>query len=124
MVGLILLILFYVFIEQKNPEVTADDLINSYVSNPEKADKKFLNKEIELTGRVKSYYEFENEKSLLQLESGQNEITIYCVLMNKETNEKAKSLTTGTTVKVTGKCLGIRTIKFTNSIYIETYQIK
>ncbi len=124
MVGLILLILFYVFIEQTNLKVTSGELIKNYMINPAEANKKYLNKEIELTGKVKSYYEFENEESLLQLVSEQNELTVYCILINKETNEKAKSLTTGTTIKVTGKCLGIGDLKFPNSIYIETYTIK
>jgi hypothetical protein len=124
MVGLILLILFYVFIEQKNPKVTSGELIKSYMIYPAEADKKYLNKEIELTGKVKSYYEFENEESLLQLASEQNELTIYCILINKEMNERAKSLTTGTTIKVSGKCLGIKDYKFPNSIYIETERIK
>jgi len=44
--------------------------------------------------------------------------------MNKETEEKASSLTAGSTVTVVGKCLGIKDYKFPNSIYIEAEQIK
>jgi len=39
--------------------------------------------------------------------------------MNKETEEKASTLTAGTSVTVYGKCLGIKDYKFPNSIYIE-----
>jgi len=127
MLLLILLVLFYIVFQDKNIKVSAEELVSSYSSNINAANKKFLDKEIELTGEVKSFFQFEGEKSLLQLNTGNSELQLYCILMNKETEEKASSLTAGTTVKVFGKCLGLNPSladKFPNSIYIEAEQIK
>ena len=127
MLLLILLVLFYIVFQDKNIKVSAEELVSSYSSNINAANKKFLDKEIELTGEVKSFFQFEGEKSLLQLNTGNSELQLYCILMNKETQEKASSLTAGTTVKVFGKCLGLNPSladKFPNSIYIEAEQIK
>lgn len=127
MLGLILLVLFYIFIDQRNVKVTADELVGSYQSDPKEADKIFLNKEIELTGNVKSYFQFKGEKSLLELQTENDELKLYCILLNKETEEKAALLTTGTSVTISGKCIGLNPSmadKFPNSIYIEAEQIK
>lgn len=128
---MILLVLFYVFIEQKNVKVSADELVGSYQSNAKEADKIFLNKEIELRGKVKSYYEFENENNLLQVRIERSDINLYCIIMNKETDEKAKPLTSGTAFTAFGNCVGLwdsipsgKDSKFPHSIYIETEDIK
>ena len=39
------------------------------VSDISVSDKKFLNKEIELTGGIKSFLQFESDKSLLELKN-------------------------------------------------------
>jgi len=127
MLLLILLVLFYIVFQDKNIKVSAEELVSSYSSNINAANKKFLDKEIELTGEVKSFFQFEGEKSLLQLNTGNSELLLYCILMNKETEEIAASLTAGTTVKVFGKCLGLNppvAVKFQQSIYIEAERIK
>ncbi len=124
MLLLLLFVLFYVVLQDKTIKVTAKELIKSYTIDSKQADNKFLNQDIEISGKVKSFYQFEAEKSMLELETGNSEIQLFCLLMNKETEEKASSLTTGSNVTVLGKCLGIKDYKFTNSIYIEAEQIK
>jgi hypothetical protein len=124
MLLLILFVLFYVVLQDKSLKVTSEGLINIYIADIKKADAKFLNIEIELSGKVKSFFQFEQEKSLLELETENSELQLFCLLMNKETEEKAASLTAGTTVKVFGKCLGIKDYKLPNSIYIEAERIK
>lgn len=124
MLLLLLFVLFYVVLQDKTIKVTVNDLVKSYSSDSRQADKKFLNKEIELSGKVKSFFQFEADKSLLELETGNSELQLFCLLMNKETEEKASSITVGSTVTVFGKCLGIKDYKFPNSIYIETELIK
>jgi len=124
MLLLILFVLFYIVMQDKTIKVTASDLVKSYTTDIKQADKKFFNREIELSGKVKSFFQFEVEKSLLELETGNSELQLFCLLMNKETEEKASSLTAGSTVTVVGKCLGIKDYKFPNSIYIEAEQIK
>ena len=124
MLLLILFVLFYTVLRDKNITVSAEELASSYRLDIKAADKKFLNKEIELTGKAKTFLQFENEKSLLELRTANNELKLYCILMNKETEEKASTLTAGTPVTVYGKCLGIKDYKFPNSIYIEVEQLK
>jgi hypothetical protein len=124
MLLLLLFVLFYVVLQDKTIKVSADELVKSYSTDIKKADKLYLNKEIELTGEVKSFLQFENEKSLLELETGNNEPQLFCLLMNQETEAKASSLTAGSAVTVFGKCSGIKDYKFPNSIYIEAERIK
>jgi len=124
MLLLILFVLFFIVLQDKSIKVSADELINSYISDISASDKKFLNKEIELTGGIKSFIQFESDKSLLELKTANDELKLYCILMNKETEEKVSTLTAGTPVTVYGKCLGIKEYKFPNSIYIEVEQIK
>jgi len=124
MLLLILFVLFFIVLKDKITKVSADELVNSYSLDISASDKKFLNKEMELTGGIKSLLQFESDKSLLELRTANDELKLYCILMNKETEEKASTLTTGTPVTVYGRCLGIKEYKFPNSIYIEVEQIK
>lgn len=124
MLLLMLFVLFFIVLQDKSIKVSADELVNSYISDISASDKKFLNKELELAGGIKSFLQFENDKSLLELKTANNELKLYCILMNKETEEKASILTAGTPITVYGKCLGIKVYKFPNSIYIEVEQIK
>ena len=127
MLLLILLVLFYIFVEQKSIKVSAAELVHSYCSNIREADKKYLNKEIELTGKIKTYYEFEKDNNLLELQSEDEFPGVFIILKSKNLEEEAKLLTANTAVKVYGKCLGIitsDTIKFPESIYIEANELK
>jgi len=124
MLLLILFVLFFIVLQDKSIKVTADELVNSYSLDVPASDKRFLEKEIELTGGIKSFLQFESEKSLLELDTGNSELHLFCLLMNKETEARVSSLTIGTPVTVYGKCLGIKDFKYTNSLYIEAEQIK
>lgn len=124
MLLLILFVLFFIVLQDKSITVSADELVKSYSSDIFTSDKKFLNKGIELTGGIKSFHQFERDKSLLELRTANDELKLYCILMNQETEEKAASLNTGTLITVYGKCLGIKNYKFPNSIYIQVEQIK
>jgi len=124
MLLLILFVLFFIVLQDKSIKVSSDELVNSYSLDISASDKKFLNKEMELTGGIKSFLQFESEKSLLELRTANDELKLYCILMNKETEEKVSTLTAGTPITVYDKCLGIKDYKFTNSIYIEVEQIK
>jgi hypothetical protein len=124
MLLLILFVLFFIVLKDRSIKVSADELVSSYISDIPASDKKFLNKEIELTREIKSFLQFESDKSLLELKTANDELKLYCLLMNKETEEKASTLTAGTLITVYGKCLGIKDYKFPNSIYIEAEIIK
>jgi hypothetical protein len=124
MLLLILFVLFYVVLKDSSLKVSAEELVSSYSLNINAADKKFLGKKIELTGKARSFFQFEGEKSLLELRTTNDKLKLYCILINGETEEKASTLTAGTNVTVLGKCLGIKDYKFPKSIYIEAERIK
>ena len=127
MLLLLLFVLFYVVLQDRTIKVTSNDLVKSYATDIKQADIKFLNKEIELTGKVKLFLQTKAEKSLLELETGTDKLQLYCILMNKEVEEIAAELTSGTSVAVIGKCLGFDPPlinRFSNSIYIEAESIK
>jgi len=127
MLLLILLVLFYVVVDQKSIILNVDELLADYKKNTNTANNKYLNKHIELAGKVQSYYKFEDGNNLLQLQTEKDLLEIYCILMNKELKDKAITLTTGSKVTIYGKCLGFnpsKKMKFPNSIYIETENLK
>jgi hypothetical protein len=127
MLLLILFVLFYIVLQDSSIKVSSEKLARSYSSDITEANKILLNKEIKLTGKVKSFFQFEGKNSLLELESGDDVLKIYCIIMNKENESKAESLTKGTTITIVGKCIGINPPsmnKFPNAIYIEAEQIK
>jgi len=124
MLLLILFVLFFIVLQDRSIKISADELVNSYISDVSASDKKFLNKELDLTGGIKSFLQFESDKSLLELRTANDELKLYCILMNKETEKKASILTAGTSVTIYGKCLGIADLKFHSSLYIEAERIK
>ena len=127
MLLLLLFVLFYIFVEQKSITINAIELARNYSFDSKDADRNLLNKEIELTGKIKTYYEFEETDNLLELKT-ENDLTgVFIILKKKYLDEKAKSLTVNTEVTVYGKCLGLNPSgkeKFPNSIYIEAREIK
>lgn len=80
-------------IESENPDfsIAATKLLTDYNSNPEKADALYLNKTIEITGRITK-----ETDSVIILEN-----TVFC-LLTKKINDKL--INNKATVK--GKCIG------------------
>ncbi len=124
MLLLIFFVLFFIVLQDKSIKVNVEELIKIYDSDITAANKKFLNKGIELSGKVKSLLQFEGKKSLLELDTGNSELQLFCLLMNKETEASVSALTIGTPVMVYGKCLGITDFNYSNSLYIEAERIK
>lgn len=124
MLLLILFVLFFIVLQNRTSKITTEELIQNYEANRIEADKQFLGKTLEISGRVKSFLQFESDKSLLELKTANDELRLYCILMNKETEDIASILTTGTSVTVYGKCLGMADLKFHNSLCIEAERIK
>jgi hypothetical protein len=124
MLALLLILFYFVFTEMRSLEVSAEELARIYSRNAQTADDKFLSKEIELTGKVKAYFEFENDEDLLELISDNAVISVFCIPQNEEQINKAKNLTQGADVKIKGKCLGLAENKFPNSVYVIVSEIK
>jgi hypothetical protein len=123
MVVLLLLIFYYLFTQMSSIAISAEKLARNYSNDVQSADERYLNKEIELSGKVKAYFEFENDDDLLEIISENALISVFCIIMSEEQIKKAKSLTQGTEVKIKGKCLGLAENKFPNSVYIQIHKI-
>lgn len=123
MVVLLLLIFYYIFTNMTSVEISAEELARNYSTDIQGADDKFLNKEIKLTGKVKAYFEFEEESDLLEIISENATISVFCILLNDEQINTAKSLTQGIEIRIKGRCLGLAKNKFPNSVYVRVSKI-
>jgi tRNA(Ile2) C34 agmatinyltransferase TiaS len=127
MLLLILFALFFVVLQTKTIKVTADELIENYKSNVAAADSKYLNQKIEISGTVNTLVQLEGKDNFLELQSNNEQLKIYCLLPNTELVESAALITTGTSVNIHGKCLGLRRINPGDTlkiIYIATDSFK
>lgn len=121
----LVIVAIYIFYTESMPlKISADELIEAYEKNSPQADDNFLNKEIEVTGTVKSYYNFENKNSLLELNSDNRDTRIYCIIVTADNEAMANRLIKDTPVTVVGKCNGLAKGVFSNSIYIVVKSIK
>lgn len=119
MIVLLFLVFYYLFVEFSSTKISAVELAKAYNLDSSKAKNKFLNEEIELTGSVKAYYQFEGKNNLLELDSENNDVGVYCIITSEELELTAEKLIKGSKVKIKGKCLGLANGIFPNSVYIE-----
>jgi len=123
MIAMILIAVLYLYVEQKNIYVTADELAAAYQENTEKADDKFLNKKLELSGEVKSYYLFENQPNLLELKTENSKIKIFCSFLSSKDDSIAGTLTYAAPVIISGTFKGNKIQDSQGDIYIEASNI-
>jgi len=123
MIAMILIAVFYFYVEQKNIFVSADELVAAYQANTENADDKFLNKKLELSGEVKSYYSFENQPNLLELKTKNSNIKIYCSFLSPKDDSLAGTLTYSTLVIISGTFRGKKNQDSPEDIYIEVSKL-
>jgi len=123
MIAMILIAVFYLYVEQKNIHITADELADAYQENTEKADEKFLNKKLELSGKVKSYYLFEDQPNLLELKTENNKIKIYCSSLSLKDDSVAGTLTFATPVIISGTLKVNNNEDSARNIYIKVSNI-
>lgn len=127
MLLLIIFVLFFIVFQDKNKVLSAAELVESYSIDQKTAENKFLNKNIELSGSVKSFIQSENGSSFLELQTNTENMKIFCIIKDESTLQEASTLTNGSLVTVFGKCLGLNPTgyeKFSNSIFIEMELIK
>jgi hypothetical protein len=123
MIAMILIAVFYLYVEQKNIYITADELAAAYQEKTGKADDKFLNNKLELSGKVKSYYLFENQPNLLELKTENSKIKIYCSFLSSKDDSIAGTLTYAAPVIITGIFKGNKDHSSPDDIYIEVSNI-
>jgi hypothetical protein len=123
MIALILIAVLYIYVEQKNIYITGVELAAAYQEDAEKADDKFLNKKLELSGEVKSYYSFEHQPSLLELKTDNSKIKIFCSFLSSKDDSIAGTLTYATLVIISGTFKGKKNQDSPSNIYIEVSNI-
>lgn len=127
MLLLIIFVLFFIVFQDKNKAISASELVESYSIDQKTADNKFLNKDIELSGNVKSFIQSENGGSFLELQTNNEDLRLFCIINDESTVQKASTLTNGSHINVFGNCLGLNPAgyeRFPNSIFIELEWIK
>jgi hypothetical protein len=105
-------------------KVDAVKLAASYSISKTEADKNFLGKELEVTGTVNAFYKLIEVRNVLELNTGESEVSLFCFFINDIDETKAASFSEGDTVTVIGKCAGLDKYNFVNGIKIEVKKIK
>jgi len=124
MLVLLIAAVFIYYTEMIPYKVDAAILATSYSKNKTEADKNFLDKELEVNGTVKTFYKLLEIRNVLELNTGENEVSLYCLFMNEIEENKAASLSVGDSVIVIGKCTGLDKYNFVSGIKIEVKKIK
>jgi hypothetical protein len=119
MIALLLIAVLYLYVDQKNIYITANKIAAAYQEHTEKADDKFLNKKLELSGKVKSYYFFEDQPNLLELKTKNSKIKIYCSFLSSKDDSFAATLTNAAPVIITGIFKGSKNQNSPEDMYIE-----
>ena len=124
MLVLLIAAVFIYYTEIISLKVDAVNLAASYSKNKTDADNNFLDKELEVTGTVKAFYTLLEIRNVLELNTGESEVSVFCFFMNEIDENKAARFSEGDTVTVIGKCAGLDKYNFVNGVKIEVRKIK
>jgi len=124
MLVLLVAAVFIYYAEMISLKVDAVNLAASYSKNKIEADNKFLDKELEVTGTVKAFYTLLEIRNVLELNTGESEVSVFCFFMNEIDENKAARFSEGDTVTVIGKCAGLDKYNFVSGVKIEVKKIK
>jgi hypothetical protein len=124
MLVLLIAAVFIFYTEMIPLKIEAVYLAASYSKNKTEADINFLDKELEVTGTVKAFYTLLEIRNVLELNTGESEVSLFCFFMNEIDENKASRFSEGDTVIVIGRCAGLDKYNFVNGIKIEVKKIK
>jgi hypothetical protein len=91
-------------LENKKADIamTGADLLKAFETNEAEANKSYLDKVIEIKGKVVKF-EKSSEKNSLYLETGNEMSSVICEMENSQKNDNIKE---GDVVSIKGKCTG------------------
>ena len=124
MLVLLIAVIFIYYTEMIPIQVDAVNLTATYSKNKTEADNNFLNKELEVTGTVKAFYTLLEIRTVLELNTGENELSLFCFFMNEIDENNVARYSEGDTITVIGKCTGLDKYNFVNGVKIEVNKIK
>lgn len=87
-------------------QVSASDLAQEYESDPEKSDKKYIDKIIEVTGTITEISKDQNDSFVFILKQEDSNTGVLCTL-SQENDKKASSYKSGDIVTIRGTCSGM-----------------
>ncbi len=122
MILLLIVAIFYLYLENRQIKITADKLAQSYLADSVKADNKFKAKEIEVTGIAAAIYTTQDTITVIQL-STQNEINIYCFASQYQINNAGK-IQINDKLIIAGECIGIKELFNLEGVFIKINSIK
>lgn len=124
MLFLVAAAVFYFYKEMRPVKINADELVKDYTTNNIVANKKFFNKEIELTGIVKAFYDLAEIGNVLALNDADNQIYIYCFFSKKEDENAARRFRQSEEVTLIGSCAGLKTYNIGEVLRFDVKKIK
>jgi len=124
MLVLLIAAVFIYYTDMISIKVDAVNLAASYSKNRTEADKNFLDKELEVTGTVKAFYRLLEIRNVLELNTGESKIRLFCLIMNEIDENRAARYSNGDTVIIIGECAGLDKYNFVNGIVIDVKKIK
>jgi hypothetical protein len=99
--------------------LSADSLFNSFSRNEKHADSLYLNKVIQVTGKVSQISANQNKGKVVVLQSSDPIFGISCTMLNSDSVATSK-LKTGDKVNIKGLCNGFLTdVVLTNSTVVK-----
>jgi hypothetical protein len=87
---------------EKGIEVTAPQLVKEYQQNEAEANKKYLDKAIQVQGNISEVKSNQDGKTTVMLSSEDAFTSVFCTL-----KEPASNITTGSLVTIKGICSGM-----------------
>lgn len=122
MILLLIVAIFYLYLENPQIKITANKLAQSYLADSVKADKKFKDKDIELTGIVSAIYTTQDTITVIRL-SSQNEINIYSYASQNQIKYIDK-IQINDKLIIAGECIGIKELFNLTGVFIKINSIK
>lgn len=128
--GIIILIIFFgslavaIIINYYGPiKISAQHLAEEYSINSQGADKRFLNRNMEVSGTVKAFYKLLNTRNVLELNTNVPNQNLFCFFASQPLEFKAGQLQQGQKITIKGICRGKDAYKFVKGIKIDVVNI-
>ena len=123
---LILLIaaVFIYYTEMIPIKIDAVKLAAEFSNNKIEAEKKYLDKDLQVTGTVKAFYKLLDIRNILELNTDDEETSLFCFFLNESDEYKAAKLAIGDTVTLTGILVISTKYTFVDGLKIEVKKIE
>lgn len=115
--------IFIYYTEMIPVKIDAEKLAGEFSNDKTKAEKKYLEKDIEVTGSVKAFYKLLEIRNTLELNTGDKETSLFCFFLKESDEYKASQLDIGDTIRVTGNLVGKSKYTFIDGLKIEVKKI-